>query len=125
MTEKWRAEGHSGKKVDQLWNEYVPQCLLPRLHGYELMMAPYAIAHMKIGLKLHETGYLFESDERARVYLTNSLEPAQDFLGSFDFAIPALAHEAKAVNTIKGDRRFTVVIGNPPYSRSFRKYTQG
>ena len=116
MTEKWRAEGHSGKKVDQLWNEYVPQCLLPRLHGYELMMAPYAIAHMKIGLKLHETGYLFESDERARVYLTNSLEPAQDFLGSFDFAIPALAHEAKAVNTIKGNRRFTVVIGNPPYS---------
>ena len=34
------------------WNDYVPKHLLPRLHGYELMMAPYAIAHMKIGLKL-------------------------------------------------------------------------
>ena len=38
---------------------------LPRLHGFELMMAPYAIAHMKIGLKLHETGYRFGSEERA------------------------------------------------------------
>ena len=45
-------------------------------------MAPYAIAHLKIGLKLYETGYRFGSDERARVYLTNALEPAQRFLGS-------------------------------------------
>jgi hypothetical protein len=79
-------------------------------------MAPYAIAHLKIGLKLHETGYEFESEERARVYLTNALEPAQDFSGRFEFAIPALAHEAIAVNEIKQLRRFTVVVGNPPYS---------
>ena len=45
-------------------------------------MAPYAIAHLKIGLKLYETGYRFDSDERARIYLTNALEPAQDFSGS-------------------------------------------
>ena len=116
LTEKWQAEGNSKKKVEQLWNDYVPKHLLPRLHGYELMMAPYAIAHMKIGLKLYETGYRFKSDERARIYLTNSLEPAQDFSGTFEFAIPALAHEAEAVNTIKKDKRFTVVIGNPPYA---------
>ena len=71
---------------------------------------------MKIGLKLHETGYRFKSDERARVYLTNALEPAQDDSGTFAFAIPALAHESEAVNTIKLKQRFTVVIGNPPYS---------
>ena len=65
-------------RSDDLWNEYVPSHLLPRLHGYELMMAPYAIAHLKIGLKLHETGYRFDSDERARIYLTNALEPASD-----------------------------------------------
>ena len=53
----------------------MPKHLLPRLHGYELMMAPYAIAHLKIGLKLYETGYRFGSDERARIYLTNALEP--------------------------------------------------
>ena len=43
----------------------MPRHLLPRLHGYELLMAPYAIAHLKIGLKLYETGYRFGRDERA------------------------------------------------------------
>src|ERR1019366_7866439 len=90
--------------------------LPPRLHGYELLMAPYTIAHMKIGLKLYETGYHFSSDERARIYLTNALEPVHDFSGKFEFVIPALAHEAQAVNAIKRHQRFTVVIGNPPYS---------
>jgi type ISP restriction-modification system protein/Eco57I restriction-modification methylase len=118
MTAKWQTERHSKTKIAQLWNDYVPKHLLPRLHGYELLMAPYAISHMKIGLKLYETGYRFESDERARVYLTNSLEPPQDFSGTLAFAIPALAHEAEAVNAIKRDQRFTVLIGNPPYSKS-------
>ena len=80
-------------------------------------MAPYAIAHLKIGLKLFETGYRFESDERARVYLTNALEPPGDGQLTLDF-LPALAHEAQAVNEIKRKQRFTVVIGNPPYSVS-------
>jgi len=116
LIEKWKREGHGEKKILDLWNDYVPKHLLPRLHGYELLMAPYAIAHLKIGLKLHETGYRFESDERARIYLTNALEPAHDFSGQFEFAIPALAHEAQAVNEIKRKQRFTLVIGNPPYS---------
>src|SRR5207237_2396859 len=60
------------------WNAYVPDHLLPRLYGYELMMAPYAIAHMKVGLKLGETGYKFGADKRFRIYLTNALEPASE-----------------------------------------------
>ncbi|MBX7132301.1 MAG: hypothetical protein K1X67_06450 [Fimbriimonadaceae bacterium] len=116
LVAKWKVQGHDEKKIDALWNEYVPKHLLTRLHGYELLMAPYAIAHLKIGLKLYETAYRFSSDERARVYLTNALEPAQDFSGRFEFVIPALAHEAQAVNEIKTKRRFTVVVGNPPYS---------
>ncbi len=115
MVEEWKSRGHGEKKILTPWNEYVPKHLLPRLHGYELLMAPYAIAHLKIGLKLFETGYRFESDERARVYLTNALEPAGDEQLMLDF-LPALAHEAKAVNEIKRKQRFTVVIGNPPYS---------
>jgi len=115
-TIKWRAQGHGEKKMEALWNEYVPKHLLPRLHAYELKMAPYAIAHLKLGLKLHETGYRFGSDERARIYLTNALEPPHDFSGRLDFAIPALAREAQAVNAIKRTQRFTVVIGNPPYA---------
>ena len=104
-------------KIEALWNDYVPQHLLLRLHGYELLMAPYAIAHLKIGLKLYETGYRFGSDERVRVYLTNSLEPASDLRQmKLEGFLPALAHEAQAVNEIKREQRFTVVMGNPPYS---------
>jgi len=116
LVEKWKREGHGEKKILDLWNDYVAKHLLPRLHGYELLMAPYAIAHLKIGLKLHETGYRFESEERARIYLTNSLEPAHDFSGKFEFMIRALANEAEAVNVVKRQQRFTVVMGNPPYA---------
>ena len=115
MTAKWQLQGNREAQIINLWNDYVPKHLLPRLHGYELMMAPYAIAHMKIGLKLYETGYKFNKDERARIYLTNALEPYQDSSGSFDFAIPALARESEAVNSIRFTSSFTVVIGNPPY----------
>lgn len=115
MVEKWKAQGHGEEGIRTRWNDYVPKELLPRLHGYELLMAPYAIAHLKIGLKLFETGYRFESDERARVYLTNALEPAGSTQLTLDF-LPALAHEAEAVSEIKQKQRFTVVVGNPPYA---------
>lgn len=114
MADKWKHQGLEGEQRKEAWNEYVPKHLLPRLHAYELMMAPYAIAHMKIGLKLKETGYNFGSEERARIYLTNALEPWQMQLTLPEFE--ALAHEATAVNEIKRNKRFSVVIGNPPYA---------
>ena len=52
MIKKWQAAGHGEKRIEAFWNDYVPKQLLPRLHGYELLMAPYAIAHLKISLKL-------------------------------------------------------------------------
>lgn len=117
LAEKWKKAGLSEAKRVETWNEYVPRHLLPRLCGYELMMAPYAIAHLKIGLKLFETGYRFGSDERACVYLTNALEPASDASYSqVDALSEALAHEAEAVNAVKRCTRFTAVVGNPPYS---------
>ena len=115
---KWSRAGKKPAVITDLWNEYVPRYLLTRLHGYELMMAPYAIAHMKIGLKLAETGYRFGSEERARIFLTNSLEAPHDASGRFAFDVPALAHESQAVNSIKRLKRLTVVVGNPPYSVS-------
>lgn len=115
MMEKWKQQGKSEAQRRDEWNEYVPKHLLPRLHAYELKMAPYAIAHMKVGLKLTETGYRFGSEERARIYLTNALEPWRKQLALPDF--DALAHEATAVNEVKRHKRFTVVIGNPPYSK--------
>lgn len=111
---KWKNQRLSNIQQIKAWNEYVPKNLLPRLHAFELMMAPYAIAHMKVSIKLAETGYDFSSDERARVYLTNALEPWQEQLNLPE--LDALAHEASAVNEIKRQKRFTVVIGNPPYA---------
>ncbi|GAB2947516.1 type ISP restriction/modification enzyme [Aquaspirillum soli] len=111
---KWKQQRMTEAQQIKAWNDYVPKHLLPRLHAYELMMAPYAIAHMKVGLKLAETGYGFGSEERARIYLTNALEPWHKQLQLPELG--ALAHEAAAVNEIKRQKRFTVVIGNPPYS---------
>jgi type I restriction-modification system DNA methylase subunit len=117
MLEKWRGEHKSEREIRELWNDYVPKHLLPRVYGFELMMAPYAIAHMKIGLKLRETGYSFLSSERARIYLTNTLEEPKDFSSYFAQMAPALAHEAAEANTVKRHTPITVIIGNPPYSK--------
>lgn len=116
MVKKWKAEGRRDAEIKALWNDYVPRHLLTRLTGFELMMAPYAIAHVKLGLKLSETGYRFGSDVRAQIYLTNALEPAQDLDMQLAFMNEALAHEAKAANGAKATK-FTVVLGNPPYSK--------
>jgi hypothetical protein len=97
LTAKWGQQRLTDAQQRAAWNDYVPKHLLPRLHGYELMMAPYASAHMKIGLKVWETGYRFGSVERARIYLTNTLEPPTDDKQQREFEewAPALAHEAK------------------------------
>lgn len=116
MTEKWRSQRKSDREIRELWNEYVPQHLLPRVYGFELMMAPYTIAHMKIGLKLRETGYQFLSSERAQIYLTNTLEEPKTVQPYLMTMAPALAHEAQAANGVKRAAPTTVVIGNPPYS---------
>lgn len=116
MRAKWKRDGKSEREIRELWDEYVPRHLLPRLHGFELMLAPYALAHMNIGLKLAETRYNFSSSERARVYLTNTLEEPKDFDGRFERT--ALAREARAANRIKRGAAFTVILGNPPYSHA-------
>ena len=118
MVTKWRKQGLVTKAQWQpLWNDYVQKHLLPRLYAFELMMAPYAIAHMKIGLKLGETGYTFPDDgPRVNVFLTNALEPAHAVNPGLEFDAPMLAHEASAANRVKEQLAATVVIGNPPYS---------
>jgi len=66
-----RREGRLGT-----WNDYVEKHLLPRLFGFELLMAPYTVAHLKLATLLKEFGYEFQSDQRLGVYLTNTLEEA-------------------------------------------------
>ena len=106
-------EGFKNQKG--MWSGYVSQHLLPRLFGFELLMAPYTVAHMKLGLQLQETGYDFSSDERLRIYLTNTLQEG--------FQIPAadgfmnrIRDEAEAAKGVKQDTPVMVILGNPPYS---------
>src|SRR5262249_19100381 len=79
MKDKWchdlGEKSWTHPEVLKRWRDYVPKHLLSRLYGYELMMAPYAIAHLKLALKLGETGYQFNHGDRLHIYLTNSLEP--------------------------------------------------
>lgn len=105
----------SFKRNRGMWSSYVSEHLLPRLFGFELLMAPYAVAHMKLGLQLAETGYEFETDERLRVYLTNTLEEAHE-ASRMPLFTQWLAAEANEASRVKQDAPVMVVLGNPPYS---------
>jgi predicted helicase len=97
-----------------IWSNYVETHLLPRLNGFELLMASYAMAHLKLDLLLTETGFKPTSNQRFKVYLTNSLEEHHQDTGTL-FA-NWLSTEANEANHIKRDTPVMCVIGNPPYS---------
>lgn len=97
-----------------IWSNYVETHLLPRLNGFELLMASYAMAYLKLDLLLTETGYKPTTNQRFRVYLTNSLEEHHQDTGTL-FA-NWLSTEANEANHIKRDTPVMCVIGNPPYS---------
>lgn len=97
-----------------IWSNYVETHLLPRLNGFELLMASYAMAHLKLDLLLTETGFKPTSNQRFKVYLTNSLEEHHPDTGTL-FA-SWLSAEANEANYIKRDTPVMCIIGNPPYS---------
>ncbi len=97
-----------------IWQQYVEQHLLPRLNGFEILMASYAVAHIKLDMLLAETGYQHNTDKRLHVYLTNSLEESNNEPRTL-FA-QWLSREATEANVIKRDYPVMVMIGNPPYS---------
>jgi type I restriction-modification system DNA methylase subunit len=108
----------SGGQIGR-WPTYVHHDLLPRLHGFELMMAPYTIAHLKLSMAFKETGFKY-FNKRLGIYLTNSLEESsvkEDLFTGFGFA-ESIAEESKEAGTIKNETPIMVVIGNPPYSIS-------
>ncbi len=97
-----------------IWGNYVKEHLLPRLNGFELLMASYAMAHLKLDLLLKETGYKHDDNQRFRVFLTNSLEEHHKDTDTL-FA-NWLSAEANEANRVKRDTPVMCVIGNPPYS---------
>ena len=98
------------------WNGYVEQHLIPRLNGFELLMASYSMAHLKLELLLRETGYQTKNNQRFNIFLTNSLEQHHPDTGTLFSAW--LSTEASEANKIKRDTPVMVVMGNPPYSVS-------
>ena len=101
------------------WPAYVHNDLLPRLHGFELMMAPYTIAHLKLAMAFGQTGFKY-FNRRLGIYLTNSLEKAigqGELFTAFGLA-ESIAKESKEAAVIKNETPIMVVVGNPPYSIS-------
>jgi predicted helicase len=119
IRERYRERGNAG-----MWSSYVREHLLPRIFGFELLMAPYAMAHLKLGMQLaaldlpeaerQAWSYDFKSKERLGLYLTNTLEEAMQ-RSEMLFA-RSISDEANAAARVKQHYPVMVVLGNPPYS---------
>lgn len=105
-------------KQTAAWPSYVQNELLPRVFGFEIMMAPYTIAHLKLSMAFKDTGFKYFNSKRLGIYLTNSLEDetAQETLFSTVGLSESIAQESIDASEIKNKKPIMVVIGNPPYS---------
>ncbi|PJA13059.1 DNA methyltransferase, partial [Candidatus Dojkabacteria bacterium CG_4_10_14_0_2_um_filter_Dojkabacteria_WS6_41_15] len=101
-----------------IWQGYVDEHLLPRIHGFEILMASYSMAHLKLDITLAETGYDSSKGQGKRlgVYLTNTLEEPEAH--QRDLFSQWLTTESMEANEVKKEKPIMVVMGNPPYSIS-------
>ena len=97
------------------WNRYVNAQLVKRLFGFEILVAPYTIAHLKLSLFLQAQGW--QPTERLRIYLTNTLEEPVEREQRLPFA-GFISDEANAAVSVKRDEPLLVILGNPPYQRA-------
>ena len=105
------------KGMGGAWSGYIQEHLLPRLFGFELLMAPYSICHLKLALEIGgmDRGFTIPTGERLNVFLTNALEEAHESTAGALFA-HKVAHEAASADSVKREKPVMVVLGNPPYS---------
>jgi len=105
------------KGMGGAWDDYVREHLLGRLFGFEFLMAPYVICHLKLALDLGgaNAGFRMPDGERLGIFLTNTLEEAHESAEAPLFA-NEIAREAASADAVKRERPVMVVIGNPPYS---------
>ena len=94
------------------WAQYINAQLVKRIFGFELLVAPYTIAHLKLSLFLQAQGW--RADERLRIYLTNTLEQPSEMQPPLPFA-GFISDEANAALSVKRDEPLLVILGNPPY----------
>lgn len=109
--ESFLADGEAGD-----WADHLRRHVLPSMHAFENMLAPYAIAHLKVALELHAAG---AGDGAMQILLTDTLDhrPVQGQFGTMQNPVAA---EGERAADRKESERFTVVIGNPPYDREQR-----
>jgi len=96
-------------------HRWISKHILTDFYAFELMMAPYAIGHLKMGFIFDELGYKMTDDERFKLYLTNTLEMEE----IKQIAIPglsSLSEESHLAGKVKKEQPVLVVLGNPPYS---------
>lgn len=94
---------------------FIQDHILKDFNAFELMMAPYAMGHLKISLLLEELGYTLQADERFKLYLTNTLD-INEIEGTALPGLSTLSHESKLAGKIKKQDPILVILGNPPYS---------
>ncbi len=120
LKEKWQGEGKTEDEIVKLWTKYVDGHLVNMLYGFEVMMASYAIAHLKVSLKLRQTGYKAHHKTPFNILLTNTLEGGinadEGVYEQISSGDTAIAEEAERARKIKLKKNFTVIVGNPPYS---------
>ncbi|MBA3447859.1 MAG: hypothetical protein H0T56_09680 [Pseudaminobacter sp.] len=90
----------------------VREHMLQNLYGFEYLIAPYTIAHLKLSQYLKDKGHPLHEDERLQVFLTNTLEPIEPQKSAF---LPELSNEVEQAQKIK-EKPILVILGNPPYS---------
>ncbi len=95
--------------------KFISDQVLQNFHAFELMMAPYAIGHIKVSFLLEELGYSMGEDERFRLYLTNTLD-MEDLQQTQIPGLESLSDESHDAGRLKKDEEILVIMGNPPYS---------
>jgi len=93
----------------------IKEHLLEHFYAFELMMAPYAIGHLKMGFILDELGYEMNDNERLKLFLTNTLE-MEDLEQTELPGMHSLSKESKQAGNVKKNEKVLVILGNPPYS---------
>ena len=107
---EFEAKYGSGGKAD-----FIRQHVLKNFYALELMMAPYAVGHLKMSFFLEELGHRLEDDERMPFYLTNTLD-WKELEESRLPGISALAAESRLAGAVKKEKPVLLILGNPPYS---------
>jgi predicted helicase len=90
----------------------VREHFLKNIFGFEYLIAPYTIAHLKLSQYLQDQKHPLKDDERLQVFLTNTLEPIEP---QANLLLPAVSAEVKAAQAVK-EQPILVITGNPPYS---------